>query len=143
MCSFPTRNRKFQKNSKKIQKIRKNHHSFFQAKKGWERPRKREKKKSFRCIPTRTGIENSKKNRKKIQNFGKHHHSFFSSQNRLGKTEKGRKKKNHSDGFLPDPEQKIRKKQKKKFKKLENTIIASFQAKIGWETLRQIGRAHV
>ena len=25
----------------------------------------------------------------------------------------------------------------KKFKKLENTIIASFQAKIGWERLRK------
>ena len=27
--SYPTRNRKFQKNSKKIQKIRKHHHSIF------------------------------------------------------------------------------------------------------------------
>ena len=92
------------KTTKKFKKLEKTIIASFQAKKGWERPRKREKKKSFRCIPTRTGIENSKKNRKKIQNFGKHHHSFFSSQNRLGKTEKGRKKKNHSDGFLPDRE---------------------------------------
>ena len=29
MYSYPTRNRKFQKNSKKIQKIRKHHHSIF------------------------------------------------------------------------------------------------------------------
>ena len=29
MYSYPTRNRKFQKNSKKIQKIRKQLHSFF------------------------------------------------------------------------------------------------------------------
>ena len=74
MCSFPTRNRKFQKNSKKIQKIRKNHHSFFSSQK---RMGKAEKEK-------KVGIENSKK----IE---------------------------------------------KKFKNLENTIIASFQAKIGWK----------
>ena len=29
MCSYPPRNRKFQKNSKKIKKIKKHHHSFF------------------------------------------------------------------------------------------------------------------
>ena len=29
MCSYPPRNREFQKNSKKIQKIIKHHHSFF------------------------------------------------------------------------------------------------------------------
>ena len=29
MYSYPTRNRKFQKNSKKIQKIRKHHHGIF------------------------------------------------------------------------------------------------------------------
>ena len=32
MYSYPTRNRKFQKNSKKIQKIRKHHHSIFSNK---------------------------------------------------------------------------------------------------------------
>ena len=31
MCAYPTRNRKFQKNSKKIQKIRKYYHSFFSS----------------------------------------------------------------------------------------------------------------
>ena len=31
MCSYPTRNRKFQKNCKKIQEIRKKHHSFFSS----------------------------------------------------------------------------------------------------------------
>ena len=56
----------------------------FQTKTGWKRPRKRENKKfSFRSVPTRHEIENSKKIAKK-------------------------------------------------FKKLKNTIIASFQAKIGW-----------
>ena len=44
MGFYPTRKRKCQKNSKTIQKIRKHHHSYFQAKIGWERPRKRENK---------------------------------------------------------------------------------------------------
>ena len=41
------------------------------------------------------------------------------------------KNKKRSDVFLPDPEQKIPKIKAKKFKKFENTIIASFQDKIG------------
>ena len=41
----------------------------FQAKTGWERPRKREKKKlSFRSVPTRPEIENSKKIAKNSKN---------------------------------------------------------------------------
>ena len=46
-----------------------------------------------------------------------------------------RKKENRnyrSIPFLPDAKQKIPKKQQKKFKKLKNIIMASFQAKIGW-----------
>ena len=46
-----------------------------------------------------------------------------------------RKKENRhyrSVPFLPDAKQKIPKKQQKKFKKLKNIIMASFQAKIGW-----------
>ena len=58
----------------------------FQAKIGWERPRKRENK-NYR-----------------------------------------------SDQFLPDPLQRIPKKQQKNYK---NTIMASFQAKIGWRSPRK------
>ena len=57
----------------------------FQAKIGWERPRKRENRKI------------------------------------------------RSDEFLPNPEWRIPKKIAKKYNKLKNTIIASFQDKIGWE----------
>ena len=87
MYSYPTCNRKFQKNSKKIQKKSENPIiASFQAKISWKRPRKGEnKKKSFQCVPTRPVIENSKKNSKKIHEITKHHHSFISSQNRLGK----------------------------------------------------------
>ena len=64
-----------------------------QAKISWERPRKREKKKkSFRRVPTRPVIENSKKKSKKIQKIKKHHYDFLSSQNKLGKPEKEKKK---------------------------------------------------
>ena len=41
--------------------------SSFQAKTGWERLRKRKKKLSFRSVPTRPGIENSKKISKKFK----------------------------------------------------------------------------
>ena len=44
-------------------------------------------------------------------------------------------KSDHSVSFLPDPKQKIPKKQLAKFKKLKNTITASFQAKIVWKRL--------
>ena len=47
MCSYPTRNRKFQKKkSKKTQKIKKTSMASFKAKISWERPRKRKNKKN-------------------------------------------------------------------------------------------------
>ena len=66
----------------------------FQARMGWLRQRKRENKKnkkSFHCVPTRPGIENTKKIEKKIQKIKKQHYRFFSSQDRLGKAKKERK----------------------------------------------------
>ena len=54
----------------------------------------------------------------------------------MGKSEKERKKKIIPMGsYRPGIENS--KKIAKKFKKLENTIIASFQAKRGWERLRK------
>ena len=50
---------------------------------------------------------------------------------------KRKNKKHRSVSFLPDAKQKIPTKQKKKFKKLKNTILASFQAIIGWKRLRK------
>ena len=43
MYSYPTRNRKFQKNSKKIQKIRKQHQSFFPSQNRLEKAEKERK----------------------------------------------------------------------------------------------------
>ena len=48
---------------------------------------------------------------------------------------KKEKKNYRSDQFLPDHEQKIKKKIAKKFKKLKNIVMASFQAKMGQERL--------
>ena len=42
--SYPTRNRKFQKNSKKFKKLKNIIMASFQVKIGWKRPRKREYK---------------------------------------------------------------------------------------------------
>ena len=82
--SYPTRNRKFQKNSEKIQKIKQFHYGFISCVNRLEKAEKVKKYKlSFRSIPTRPVIEKSKKI-------------------------------------------------VKKFKKLNNIIVASFQAKIGW-----------
>ena len=50
---------------------------------------------------------------------------------------KGENKNYRYLSFHPDGEEKIPKKQQKKFKKLKNTITASFQAKICWKRLRK------
>ena len=79
------RNRKFQKNSQKIQKIQKYSYGFFSSKNWLEKAEKKRKYKlAFRFVPTQSVIEKSKKIAKK-------------------------------------------------FKKLKNTIMASFEAKIGWK----------
>ena len=84
-CSYTTRNRKFQKNNKKIRKAKKYHYGFISSENRSEKDEKdRIEKLSLRFVPARRVIENSKKT-------------------------------------------------VKKFKKLKNTIMASFQAKIGWK----------
>ena len=55
-----------------------------------------------------------------------------------------REKRNYrSDKFLPDLEQKIKKKIAKKFKKLKNIIMASFHTKMGWGRLRKREKKNV
>ena len=46
------------------------------------------KKLSFRFVPIRRVIENSKKNSQKIEKIKRYHYGFFSSQTRLEKAEK-------------------------------------------------------
>ena len=63
-----------------------------QAKVGWKRMGKRENKKlSFRFVPTRCVIGNSKKIAKKLKKIKKYHYGFISSHNSLEKDEKQRK----------------------------------------------------
>ena len=106
----------------------------FQAKIGWKRLRKRENKnyRSVTFLPD--GLEEIPKNQQK---FKKYHYGIISSQNRLEQAEKERKQK-LSFRFVPtrpviENSQKIA----KKFKKLKNTITASFHAKIGRKRLRK------
>ena len=64
----------------------------FQAKIGWKRMRKCEKKKlSFCSVPTRREIEFSKRIAKKFRKLKKYHYGFISIQNRLEEAEKNRK----------------------------------------------------
>ena len=61
----------------------------FQAKMGWKRPTKREKKKlSFRFVPTRSVIKNSKQIAKKFKKFEEYGFGFISSKNRLRNAQK-------------------------------------------------------
>ena len=62
------RKRKFQKNSKKIQKIKKFHYDFISCQNRLEKSEKgRKEKLSFRSVPPRRVIENSKKIAKKFE----------------------------------------------------------------------------
>ena len=87
--SYTTRNRKFQKNSKKIQKVKNTIMASFQDKIGWKTQGKRENKNCrfdlFRSYPTRN--KKFQKNSKKIQQY---HFGIISSQNRLENAEKER-----------------------------------------------------
>ena len=65
---------------------------------------------SFRFVPTRCVIENSKKIRKKIQKIQKYHYEFISSQNRMENDEKDKNKNFSSVSFLPNAQYKISKK---------------------------------
>ena len=85
----PTRNRKFIKNCKKIQKIRKIQLWLLFKQKLVEKGREREKKKiivSFRSYPMRN--RKFQKNSKKFQKIIKYYYGFISSQNKGGNAEK-------------------------------------------------------
>ena len=92
----------------------------------------------FRSVSTRHEIENSKTKSKKIQKIKIYHYGFISRQNRLEKAEKETKQKL---SFRSIPTRSVienSKKIVKKLKNFKNTIMASFQAKIGWKRMRKI-----
>ena len=80
MSFYPTCNRKFQKNSKQIQKIKKHHYGFSSSQNKLGKAEKERKK----IVPTSSYLtcnRKLKKNSKKIQT---HYCGFFPSQNMLG-----------------------------------------------------------
>ena len=83
--SKPAQNREFQKNNKKNQKIKKHHYGFIRSKKGTGQAKSDTKKKlSFRSIPTRPEIGNSKKIAKKCKKLRNIMNGFISRQNGTG-----------------------------------------------------------
>ena len=87
--SYTTRNRKSQKNSKKIRKTKQNHYGFISSQNRWEKAEKEKKLKiivPFRSYTTRN--KKFQKNSKKIRKTKQYHYGFISSQNRLQKAEK-------------------------------------------------------
>ena len=109
----------------------------FQAKIGWKMLRKREYKKyrSVSFIPdAKSKIKKKQSKNSKIQKIP------LWLQFKPKQVGKGceREKKKSSLRFVPTRRViENSKKIAKKFKKLNNTIIASFQAKIGWKTQRK------
>ena len=84
--SHPSRNRKFQKNSKKIHKIKKYHYGFILNQNRLDKAEEgRKQKLSFRFVLALRVIEIFKKNSKKLK---KYHYGFISNQNRLEMVEK-------------------------------------------------------
>ena len=117
MWSYPTHNRKFQKNSKKIQKFRKCHHSFVSSQNRQGKATKERKgNKSFRCVSSRPVTEHSIKIAKKLKKFENTILAFLEAKRGQESPRKRANKKNRSVVFLPDPQQKVPKKQQKNSK---------------------------
>ena len=103
MSSYLTRNKKFQKNRKKIQKIRKHHYGFFSSQNRSEKAGKERKKKlSIRSVPTRRVIENSQKIAKKFKKLKNSVMPLFES--KVGRKRPGKRENRNyrSVLFLPD-----------------------------------------
>ena len=135
--SNTTRNREFQKNNQKLQKIKKHCYGFVWTRNGIGPAEIERKKKiivSIHSILTRN--RDFQKNSKKIQKIKKHYYGFFSSQNRTGEDENVRKKKLSFWSVQNSPGIGNSKKIAKKFKKFKNINMASFKAKTGREMLR-------
>ena len=114
MSSYQTRNREFEKNSKTIEKIKKTPiWLLFKPKqigKGWEREKI---KKNRSDVFTQPGIKKYQKIAKKFKKLKNTIMVSFQAKIGWKLPRMKEKKKNCSDEFLPDPEQKIPKKQQK------------------------------
>ena len=95
---------------------------------GRDRERGKKNSRSDQFLPDLDYRIPNKKKSKKIQKIIKHDYGYFSSQNGMGLAEKEKKKKL---SFRLVPSRLVienSKKREKKFKKLKNIIMASFQA---------------
>ena len=129
MGSDPTRNRKFQKNSKKIQKIRKHLHSLFSSQNTLGMVEKERKlNNSFWWVPTWPVIENSKKIAKKFKKLENTTKAYF--QTKISWKRPRKRENKNKKSFRCVLTRPVIENSKTNTKKLENTIIASFQAKI-------------
>ena len=66
-----------QKNSKKLQKIKKHHYGFFSSQNRIGQVENERKKKSFLSVPSQFVIFEVQKNSKKLQKTKKHQYGFF------------------------------------------------------------------
>ena len=102
--SNPTRSRKFQKNSIKIQKTKKHHSNFISSQNEMGKVEYGKKKFSFPVRSYPTWFRKFQKNSLKFQKIKKHHSLFISSQNGMGEAENEKKKKKIvSSPFLSNP----------------------------------------
>ena len=101
MSSDPTRNRKFQKNSKKIKEIKKHHYDFFSGRNKLGKAEKERKK----IVPTSSYLTRNRKfqkNSKKLKKLENTIMGSFRAKICRGRPRKG-EKKNRSDEFRPNP----------------------------------------
>ena len=98
-----TRNKKFQKNSKKIQKTKKYHYGFLSSQNRLGKAKKEKKLKlSVRSFPTRRVIENSKKIVKKFKKLKNIIMASFPAKIGWKRMKKRENKNYHYVSFLPD-----------------------------------------
>ena len=118
-------------NSKIIQKIKKHHFSIISIETEIRQAEKGEKNFSPEFHSNQTRARKFQKNSKEIQEIKKHHSDIISINTGMRQAEKKKNKIQSRIPFLPNPGKKIRKKIAKKFKKLNNIILALFLSKPG------------
>ena len=115
--SNPSRNKEFQKNSKKIWKMKKHRYGFFSSQNGMRQAyNERKKIFSFWSIPTRPVIGNSKKIAKKFKKLKNIITASFQAKTRRERLRMWGNKNYRSDPFQPYPKYGIPKNEQKNSK---------------------------
>ena len=96
--------RRVKENCKKIQKIEKFYYGFFSSQNRLEKAEKEKKQNlSFRFVPTRPGIENSKKVAKKLKKLKNTITDSFHTKIGWKRLRRRGNKNYHPVSFLPNP----------------------------------------